>query len=46
MSNYSIEVRYPDDWFEPSRDDALQALAAAEEVVKKVRMSFVNSPSR
>ncbi|PYV88607.1 MAG: hypothetical protein DMG05_15300 [Acidobacteria bacterium] len=46
MSNYSIEVRYPDDWFEPARDDALQALAAAEEVVKKVRMSFVNSPSR
>ncbi|RLC46762.1 MAG: DNA-binding protein [Candidatus Coatesbacteria bacterium] len=37
MSIYSTEVRYPDDWFEPARDDANHSLAVAEEIVVKVR---------
>ncbi len=37
MSLYSAEVRYPDDWFGPDRDDANQSLAVAERVVVKVR---------
>lgn len=33
LSEYSVEVRYPDDWFEPSRDDAEKALLVAEKIV-------------
>lgn len=36
ISNYSVEVRYPDDWFEPSRDEAFQALSTAEEAVNRI----------
>jgi len=37
MTDYAIEVRYPDDWFEPTRDEALQALALAELIVERVK---------
>lgn len=37
LSDYAIEVRYPDDWFEPTRDDAKTALSVAERVVSIVR---------
>jgi len=44
MSNYAVEVRYPDDWFEPSREEAVQSLAVAEEVVIKVRQKISGTP--
>lgn len=33
LSEYSVEIRYPDDWFEPTRDDAEKALVVAEKIV-------------
>jgi HEPN domain-containing protein len=36
MSNYSVEVRYPDDWFQPSRNEAFKALSTAEEAVNRI----------
>jgi HEPN domain-containing protein len=29
---YAVEVRYPDEWFEPSAEDAREARRAAEEI--------------
>ncbi|MBC8180332.1 HEPN domain-containing protein [candidate division KSB1 bacterium] len=43
ISNYAVEVRYPDDWFEPSRDDALQALEIAKKIVKSVKQKIQNN---
>jgi HEPN domain-containing protein len=37
LSEFAVEIRYPDDWFEPSRDDAIRALSIAEEVVARIR---------
>ena len=37
MSNYAVEVRYPDDWFEPSREDAEQSTQIADTVVLKIK---------
>ncbi len=31
---YAIEIRYPDDWYMPSEDDAKEAREAAEKVLK------------
>ena len=31
---YAVEIRYPDDWFMPSEDDAKEAREAAGEVLK------------
>lgn len=33
LADYAIQVRYPGDWEEPSRTDALAALTTAEQVV-------------
>ena len=33
ISDYSVDVRYPDDWFEPSRQEATQSLAVGERLV-------------
>lgn len=44
MSNYAVEVRYPDDRFDPSREEAVQALAIAEEIVTKVRQKISETP--
>lgn len=30
MTAYAVEVRYPDDWYEPPREEALNALETAE----------------
>jgi len=30
---YAVEIRYPDEWFEPSADDAQEARRAAEKVL-------------
>lgn len=45
MSLYSTEVRYPDDWFEPARDDANHSLAVAERVVVEVRRLLAETAS-
>lgn len=37
LSDYAIDVRYPGDWFEPSRNDAKTALSVAERIVSMVR---------
>ena len=37
MSNYAVEVRYPSDYLEPTRDDASKSINIADEVLKKVR---------
>lgn len=37
MSVYSVGVRYPDDWFEPSRADATKALGVAESMVARIK---------
>jgi HEPN domain-containing protein len=36
ISGYAIEVRYPSDLVEPTREEALQAFKFAEEVVQKI----------
>jgi HEPN domain-containing protein len=41
MSNYAVEARYPDDWFEPARHDAVEALSSAERIVESVRKNLV-----
>ncbi|MDW7712074.1 MAG: HEPN domain-containing protein [Deferrisomatales bacterium] len=37
MTAYAVEVRYPGDWIEPSREEAAAALGDAREVVRAVR---------
>jgi HEPN domain-containing protein len=34
---YAVEIRYPDEWFEPSHEDAQEARQAAEEVLRWLR---------
>ena len=36
---YAVEIRYPDDWFMPSAQDAAEARAAAEAVVEWLKKS-------
>jgi HEPN domain-containing protein len=40
ISNYSIQVRYPDESLGPDREDATRSTAIAEEVVDRVRRSL------
>ncbi len=37
MSNYAVAIRYPDDWFEPSREDTQHSLDVAEQVIIKIK---------
>ena len=37
MTAYAVQTRYPTDWASPSRDEALAALAVAEEVLGLIR---------
>jgi HEPN domain-containing protein len=37
MEAYAVDIRYPDFGFDPSRDEAFEALALAESIVIKVR---------
>ncbi len=37
MSNYSVQVRYPDEFLGPNRDEVVRSLAVASEVVAKIR---------
>jgi len=32
---YSVEIRYPDDWYMPAEDDAKEARDAADKVMKR-----------
>ena len=34
---YAVEIRYPDDWFMPSRQDALEARDAANRVLQWIQ---------
>ena len=36
LAGYAVEVRYPGDSVEPSRDDAMAAVVVAEEVVRAI----------
>jgi HEPN domain-containing protein len=40
METYAVDIRYPDLGFDPSREEALEALALSEEVVSKIRLSL------
>ena len=40
MESYAVDIRYPDLGFDPSRDEALAALALSEKVVAKIRSSL------
>lgn len=37
LNDYAVEIRYPDDWFEPSIDDAKEAFATAKKVEDFIR---------
>jgi len=37
---YAVEIRYPDDWFMPTEEDALEARSAAGEILKWLRQSL------
>lgn len=39
---YAVEIRYPDDWFMPSPEDAAEAREMAEMVFEWARRSFPN----
>ncbi|RJP14293.1 MAG: HEPN domain-containing protein [Candidatus Abyssobacteria bacterium SURF_5] len=41
VSGYAIEVRYPSDLVEPTREEALQAFKFAEEVVQKIAARLI-----
>jgi HEPN domain-containing protein len=43
LSAYAVEVRYPDDWFEPSREEAVRALSLAEEIVDQIKSAICQS---
>ncbi len=32
LNDYAVEIRYPDDWYEPSLDDAKEALEISQKV--------------
>lgn len=40
MTAYAVEIRYPGDFFTPSKDEAKSALDIAEEVLAIVRKQF------
>jgi hypothetical protein len=37
LNPYAVEVRYADDWREPGREDAIEALRLAEQVRDQAR---------
>jgi HEPN domain-containing protein len=40
METYAVDIRYPDLGFDPSREEALEALALSQEIVGKVRAAM------
>ena len=39
---YAVEIRYPDDWFMPTEQDALEARSATDEVLKWLKKALPN----
>ena len=37
LSEYAVQVRYPDDFIEPERDETYRALSLAEEIVERIK---------
>ena len=37
---YAVEIRYPDDWYLPTKEDALEAREAAAQVLKWLRKAL------
>jgi len=37
---YAVEIRYPDDWFTPSEEDAQEAMAAASQVLNWLKTAL------
>ena len=37
ITSYAVEIRYPDDWYEPERQEAEEALKIAEDVVESIK---------
>jgi HEPN domain-containing protein len=44
MSNYSIQVRYPDEFFGPNRGEVVRSVAIADEVVAMIRKKISEVP--
>ncbi len=44
MTNYGIEIRYPDEDFEPSKEEAEKSLEIAKQVLDRVK-EFINKNS-
>jgi hypothetical protein len=40
METYAVDMRYPDLGCDPSREEALAALALSQEVVSKIRANL------
>lgn len=40
LNDYAVEIRYPDDWFEPTVDDAKEAFELAKEVKEFVLLKI------
>lgn len=36
LNDYAVELRYPDDWYEPSQTETLRAIELAEKTVRSV----------
>ena len=45
LSAYAVEIRYPGDWSEPSREEAQEALSSAEEVMNLLKQKLAESSS-
>jgi HEPN domain-containing protein len=46
MTAYAVEIRYPGDFFTPSKDEAKSALDIAEEVLAIVRQHFAEKTGK
>ncbi|MBU0502394.1 MAG: HEPN domain-containing protein [bacterium] len=44
LNSYAVEIRYPDDWFEPSKEEAQKALDIAKKIQSYV-LSKINLTS-
>lgn len=44
LEDYAVEIRYPDDWFEPTQEDVKEAYEIAKKVKEFVlnKISFTN----
>jgi len=46
IAGYAVEVRYPGNGFNPSREDAKEALRVAEEVISMVTSNITSSQNK